>query len=79
MQFQYRADQSEANEMVRRLGLSTEVTVEGRNAEFASKGVSGKLHYESNLRIMYVTVTAHTPPATETMLRKYFDKLFSLI
>lgn len=40
MQFQYRADQSEANEMVRRLGLSTEVTVEGRNAEFASKGVS---------------------------------------
>lgn len=26
---------------------------------------------------MYVTVTAHTPPATETILRKYFDKLFS--
>lgn len=76
MQFQYRASQDRANEMVRRLKLVSDVSIDGRKGTFRSKSVSGKIHYESHHGIFYVTVTEHTPLATETVLMKYFDNLF---
>ena len=77
MNIEYKANQDRANEMVRSIGLVAKVEVEGRKCTFVSKNLSGRIHYDSRLELIIITVTDHTPLATESVIRKYFDKLFA--